>query len=333
MPPASNIVVLDGYTLTPAKPGQDVPGEPSWDALAALGEVTVHDRTDPGLVVERIGDAPYVLTNKTLLDAATIEALPRLEYVGVLATGTNVVDVAACAERGVAVTNIPAYSTDSVAQHTFALLLELTSRTAAHDGAIRDGQWQARKDFCFTLSPTRELAGKVLAIVGMGTIGRRVAGIGAALGMRVAAAKQRSMNEVSLPGVEIQWMELDELFAAADVLSLHCPLTEATREMVNAPRLARMKEDAVLVNTGRGALVDEPALAAALAAGEIGGAALDVLSAEPPPADHPLLTAPNCLLTPHMAWATREARLRLMHIAADNLRSYIAGQAVNLVQA
>ena len=327
------IVVLDGHTLTPATPGRPVPGEPSWDRFADLGELTVYDRTPPHLVPERVGQARYVLTNKTVLDRPTLDALPRLEYIGVLATGTNVVDLPACAERGIAVTNVPAYGPDSVAQHTFALLLELTTRTAAHDQAIRQGQWRARKDFCFTLAPTRELAGKVLAIVGMGAIGRRVARIGAALGMNIAATRPRSADRVSLPGIEIQWLELDEFFATADVLSLHCPLTEETRQMVSAARLARMKPDAVLLNTARGGLVDEPALAAALAAGRPAAAALDVLTQEPPPDDHPLLHAPNCLLTPHMAWATREARLRLMHVAADNLKSYLAGRGVNLVSA
>ncbi|MEX0887245.1 MAG: D-2-hydroxyacid dehydrogenase [Phycisphaeraceae bacterium] len=331
MPQRPRIVVLDGYTLTPAPAPASATGEPTWAAFEALGELTVHDRTPAGEVVARVGDAPCVLTNKTPLDRATLEALPQLEYVGVLATGTNVVDLDACADRGITVTNIPAYGPDSVAQHAIALLLELTSRTRDHDQAVREGQWAARGDFCFTLAPTRELAGKILAIVGMGAIGQRVARIGAAMNMQIAAAHQRSMNDVRLPGVDIRWLAVDELFAAADVLSLHCPLTPATAQLVNAQRLAMMKPDACLVNTGRGGLVDEAALAAALNEGRIGGAGLDVLSEEPPSDAHPLLTAPRCLITPHMAWATREARSRLMQIAADNLKGFLAGRPVHVV--
>lgn len=321
MPP--RIVVLDGYTLNPG----DVP----WTPFESLGSLEVHERTPESQAIARAAGAPYILTNKALLSAATIQGLPGLKYIGVLATGTNIVDLKAARECGVTVTNVPGYSTDSVAQLVFALLMELVCHTASHALAVHDGEWTGCPDFSFTAAPITELSGKTLGIVGLGAIGQRVARIGAALGMNIAAAHQRSMDRVSIPGVEVRWLTVDELFAQADVISLHCPLTDQTRHMVNAERLGRMKKTALLINTGRGPLIDEAALAEALQKGRIAGAGLDVLSAEPPPASNPLLGAPHCVITPHIAWASVEARRRLMQRAADNLRAFIAGQPTNVV--
>lgn len=327
------IVVLDGYTLTPLPPGRtsDV-DEPTWAPFEALGELTVYPRTPPDQVVERAAGAAYVLTNKTVIDADAFDQLSSLRCVGVLATGVNVVDLDAARAHGVTVTNVPDYAADSVAQHVIALMLALTNLAAEHDRAVREGEWMRRADFSFTLGPTTELAGKVLGIVGVGAIGARVARGGAGLGMRITAADTQSTRpEIPGAGAEIEWMDIDALFAAADVVSLNCPLTDATHHLVNADRLSRMKRGAVLINTARGALVDESALAEALRAGRIAAAAVDVLSTEPPPEVNPLLSAPRCIVTPHMAWATRESRCRLMHIAAENLRAFIAGQPVNVV--
>jgi len=329
---SDRIVVLDGYTTSPLQPGErSAIGEPSWDELAKLGELTVHPRTAPDQIVARAKGARIVLTNKVPLDRATIQQLPELAYVGVLATGVNVVDLEAAREAGVTVTHIPGYSSDSVAQHVFALLLELVVQPGAHHRAVQDGQWSSGSDFSFTVVPTMELAGKTLGIVGLGAIGQRVARIGAAMGMNVAAAHQRSMNEVTIPGLEIDWQPLERLLARADVLTLHCPLTEQTERMINRARLGRMKRGTCLINTGRGGLLDEGAVAEALRTGHLAGAGLDVLSQEPPPADNPLLRAPRCVITPHMAWATVEARNRLMAIAVDNLRRFQQDQPINVV--
>ncbi|HEX7010261.1 MAG TPA: D-2-hydroxyacid dehydrogenase [Phycisphaeraceae bacterium] len=326
------IVVLDGYTLTPAQPGyKPPPGELDWEPLTSLGELIVHDRTPTEEVVAHAQGAPIVLTNKTVIDAKAIQSLPELRYIGVLATGTNIVDLDAARQRGIPVTNVPGYSTASVAQHVFALLLELATHTAAHAQAVREGQWSRCPDFSFTVAPIVELAGKTLGIVGLGAIGKQVARIGHAMGMKIAAAHQSSMRQVDLPGIAIDWMPVDDLFAHADVITLHCPLTDQTRGLVNAQRLGRMKPTAYLINTGRGPLVDESALAEALAQGRLAGAGLDVLSTEPPPPDNPLLGAPRCVITPHIAWASYEARQRLMRIAADNIRAFLDGRAVNVV--
>jgi glycerate dehydrogenase len=322
------IVVLDGHTLTRARPGEDVPaGEPAWNALESLGELTVYDRTGSGEVVERASGASIVLTNKTPLPGEVIAALPGLRYIGVLATGVNVVDLEAAGKAGVVVTNIPGYSGSAVAQHVFALLLELTNRVAGHDRAVHDGAWVGCADFCFTLGPITELAGKTLGIVGAGDIGRRVAKIGDALGMDVLVS---SRTERGL-GVPARWCDVDELFEQADVVTLHCPLTEQTQHMVDARRLSLMKRTSYLVNTARGALIDEPALALTLNEGRIAGAGLDVLGIEPPCDDNPLLAAPGCIITPHNAWAAEEARHRLMGIAVENVRGFLAGEAVNVV--
>jgi glycerate dehydrogenase len=329
---AHEIVVLDGYTTTPLQPGEtDTTGQPRWDGLAELGTLTVHERTPREEIVNRIGQADIVLTNKAPIDAATIQQAPNLQYIGVLATGVNVVDGEAARQAGVTVTNIPGYSSDSVAQHVFALLLELTMQTGRHDQAVHEGRWASGPDFSFTLAPLRELAGKTLGIVGLGAIGQRVAQIGAAMGMHIAAAHQRSMNEVTVPGASVHWHPFEDLLTRVDALTLHCPLTDQTRQMINRDRLKRMKPGSWLINTGRGPLLDEAAVAEALQSGQLAGAGVDVLSSEPPAPDNPLLAAPNCIITPHMAWATLEARHRLMSIAVDNVAKFLAGQPVNVV--
>ena len=323
------IVVLDGYTLSPAVPGQVVPpGEPDWDAMGALGDLTVYDRTATGEVVKRAAGAAIVLTNKTPLPAEVIQQLPELKYIGVLATGVNVVDLTAAAEAGVVVTNIPGYSGDAVAQHVFALLLEMTNRVAAHDRAVHDGGWANCADFSFTLGPITELAGKTLGIVGAGDIGQRVAKIGHALGMSILVSSRTERDM----GVPAEWTDVDNLFQQADVVTLHAPLTDETQHLVNAERLSRMKPTAYLINTARGPLIDESALALALNNETIAGAAVDVLSTEPPAKDNPLLTAPRCMITPHNAWAAKEARHRLMQIATDNVRAFIDGRPANQVK-
>lgn len=314
------IVVLDGYTANP--------GDLDWSPLVALGELTVHDRTAAALTLERAAGAQVVLTNKVVLGATELAALPDLRYIGVLATGYNVVDVSAARERGIVVTNVPAYSTPSVAQHVFALLLELTRGAGRHAALVRQGRWSSSPDFAFWEGAQVELAGLTFGIVGFGAIGRAVARIAGAFGMRVLV-HTRTPDPAAWP--EVTFVGSDELFTTADIVSLHCPLTDETRGLVNAGRLAAMKPTAYLINTGRGPLVDEAALAAALHAGRIAGAGLDVLSQEPPPANNPLLLAPNCVITPHLAWATTASRQRLLDVAVDNVRAFLAGELRNRV--
>jgi glycerate dehydrogenase len=315
-----NIVVLDGYTLNP--------GDLSWAELEKLGPCEIHDRTPADRVVQRAASADIVLTNKTPVDRAAIAKLPRLRYLGVLATGYNIVDVAAARDRAIPVTNVPSYGTQSVAQMTFALLLELTQHAGHHAQSVRDGRWTRSPDFCYWDFPLIELDGLTLGLVGFGRIGQAVAKLATAFGLRVIVHTRTPPAGIQLP---VQFVPLEELFRASDVVSLHCPLTEETRHLVNGPRLALMKPAAFLINTSRGPLVDEPALAEALNAGRLAGAALDVLSVEPPVADNPLLTAKNCLVTPHIAWATRAARARLMDVAVANVRSFLDGQPRNVV--
>ena len=315
------IVILDAFTTNP--------GDLDWGPVAALGELTVYDRTPDEEIVARASGAEAVLTNKTQLSAATLPALPGLRYVGVLATGVNVVDLTAAAAAGVTVTNVPGYSTPGVAQAVFGLLLELTNQTGALSASARTGRWQACDDFCYWDGELVELDGLTFGIVGYGAIGRRVAEIARALGMRVVASSRSRPAGTSAEGVE--FLSLDDVFRTADVVSLHCPLTPETKQFVNADRLASMKPSAYLVNTARGGLVDEQALADALAAGRIAGAGLDVLTQEPPRAGSPLLTAPNCVITPHVAWATRKARARLIAAAAANLAAFLAGRPQNVV--
>jgi len=317
------IVCLDGYTLNP--------GDLDWTPIASQGEFVCHDRTLESEVEERIRGADLVLTNKTPVKAEAIESAgDRLRYIGVLATGVNVVDLEAAKRAGVTVTNVPGYSTPSVAQTVFALLLELASKPAAHDRAVHEGRWVACPDFSFTVAPIVELANKTLGVLGLGDIGQAVAKIGAAIGMRVIAYNGGRRNK-TVPGVSFEWVELDELFEQADAVTLHCPLKPETQRLVNRERLKRMKRTAYLINTGRGPLVDEPALAEALASNELAGAGLDVLSAEPPAADNPLLNAPRCVITPHIGWASRESRQRLMTIVAENLRAFLDGTPQNVV--
>ena len=315
-----HIVVLDGYAANP--------GDLSWDEMKQLGECVIYDRTSPTEVLERSQGAEILLTNKTVLDAKTINALSDLRYIGVLATGYNIVDTDTAKERGIIVTNIPAYSTDSVAQMVFAHLLNICQQVQYHAEEVRKGRWSACPDFCFWDTPLIELAGKKMGIVGLGNTGMRTARIAISFGMEVCAYTSKS--HFQLPH-EIKKMELDELFAECDVVSLHCPLTEQTREMVNARRLSLMKPTAILINTGRGPLVNEQDLADALNSGRIYAAGVDVLSQEPPRADNPLLTARNCYITPHIAWASTAARERLMQIALNNLKAYQEGKPINVV--
>jgi glycerate dehydrogenase len=271
-----------------------------------------------------------VLTNKVVLDPENIEKLPELKYIGVLATGTNVVDLNFAKERGICVTNIPGYSTDSVVQHVLALMLHFSSKVSIHNDAVQQGDWVNSIDFSFTLGTLNELSGKTLGIIGLGTIGRKLARVADAMGMKIVAAHQSSMDRLQLP-YEVEWLPVDEVFARADFLSLNCPLTPETDKVVNAERLKKMKSSAIVINTGRGPLVDEQALADALNKGTIAGAGLDVLSTEPSACDNPLLSAKNCVITPHIAWASREARARLIAIAADNLSSFLSGIPQNVV--
>ena len=315
------IVVLDGYAANP--------GDLSWSEVEAMGVCVVYDRTSPAELMERAKDAEVLLTNKTVLDAAAIHALPALRYIGVLATGYNIVDIDAARQRGIVVTNIPAYSTDSVAQMVFAHLLNIGLRVGHHAEAVRQGRWAACKDFCFWDTPLVELSGKTMGIVGLGHTGMRTARIAQAFGMKVEAWTSKS--SLQLPPDIRKAESLEQLFAQADVLSLHCPLTKDTQGLVNARRLSLMKPTAILVNTSRGPVVDEQALADALNAGRIYAAGLDVLSSEPPRADNPLLRARNCFITPHIAWASTEARQRLMRIAVDNLHAWLDGKPVNNV--
>ncbi len=316
-----NVVVLDGYTLNP--------GDLSWAGLEALGTCVIHDRTPPESIVERAQDAEIVFTNKVVLGRAELAQLPRLRYIGVLATGYNVVDVTAARERGVVVTNIPAYSTRSVAQMTFALLLELTQHVGHHAETVRQGRWTTSKDFCYWDFPLVELEGLTLGLIGFGRIGRAVAEAALAFGMKVLA-HNTSTPAGTVGGVTMT--DLESLFRQSDIVSLHCPLTAVNRGLVNAARLGLMKPTAFLINTSRGPLVDETALAEVLNAGRIAGAGLDVLAIEPPRLDNPLLTARNCLITPHIAWATASARRRLMDIAVSNLRAFLNGAPVNRVE-
>jgi glycerate dehydrogenase len=316
------IVVLDGYTLNP--------GDLSWADLEALGEVTLHDRTTAGEehVVDRAADAEIVLTNKTALSREIIGRLPRLQYIGVLATGYNVVDLDAARQRNLPVTNVPDYATPSVVQMVFAHLLNLTLHVSAHGQGVCSGRWTHSSDFCYWDFPLIELAGLTMGVIGFGRIGRATAGVARAFGMKVLA------HDATLPADPpdgVQFVALEDLLRGSDVVSLHCPLTPTTTHLINAERLALMKSSALLINTSRGPLVDEAALANALNTGRLAGAGLDVLAVEPPSADNPLLTAKGCCLTPHIAWATRAARQRLLDVAVENVRAFLAGTLRNVV--
>ncbi len=320
---ADRIVILDGYTLNP--------GDISWESFAQLGDLTVYDRSTPGEIVERSSAAAVLITNKAMLSADIIQQLHTLKYIGITATGTNVVDIEAATSGGVVVTNVPAYGPESIAQHTIALMLELTNHVGGNSQAVKSGQWSACPDFSFSVSPIVELAGKQIGVVGLGAIGSRVAQIAAALGMNISAYDPKVAGAFKIPGAEIAWLDLDDLFAQADVVTLHCPLTEETRELVNARRLALMKPTALLINAARGPLIDEQALCDALQSESIAGAAVDVVSIEPPAEGNILIDNTRCLVTPHVAWAARESRQRLLQGAADNLRGYLSGVPKNVV--
>ena len=310
-----NIVILDGHV--------ENPGDLSWEPLAQLGEVTVYDRTAPKDVIARIGDAPIVITNKTVITREIFDACPAIRYVGVLATGYNVVDIAAAKERGIIVTNVPAYSTQAVAQFTMALLLEICHHVGRHSDSVHAGKWSACQDFAYWDYPLIELAGKTIGIIGYGRIGQATAKAAQALGMKVIAYSRHGQGEPYVP--------LEELYAQADVISLHCPLTAENTGMINRETIAKMKDGVILLNTARGALINEEDLREALLSGKVYAAAADVAAVEPIPADSPLLGLPNMIFTPHIAWACYETRQRLMDIAVDNVRQFLNGTPVNNV--
>lgn len=316
------IVVLDGYAGNP--------GDLSWDAMGELGELTVYDRTpaDPDLVIERIGDAEIVFTNKTPLSRQILTACPNLKFVGILATGYNIVDVDTAKELGIPVCNVPGYSTDAVAQMTLALLLEICHHVAHHSQQVHAGQWSSARDFCFWDYPLIELAGKTMGIVGFGSIGRKVGTLAKCLGMKVLATGSRPTEEGKAIG---EYVDLDTLLRESDVISLHCPLFPENREMINKESIAKMKDGAILLNTARGALIVEQDVADALNSGKLYAAGMDVAAVEPLPATSPLIGAKNCIMTPHIAWATKEARQRLMDIAVHNLEAFLAGKPENVV--
>ena len=312
------IVILDGFTANP--------GDLSWAELEALGQVTVYERTLPSETVARAAEADMVLTNKVVVSREVMDQLPHLKYIGVLATGYNVVDIEAAHQRGIIVTNVPAYSTESVAQMVFAHLLTVTNRTEHYAQENRQGRWSRNADFCYWDFSHMELAGKTFGIVGLGNIGRRVAEIALAFGMKVKAVSSKT----TLPA-GIEKVSLEALLATADVLSLHCPLTDSTRHLINADTLAKMKSSAILINTGRGPLIDDQAVADALAEGRLAAFCADVLTQEPPLADNPLLKQPNAFITPHIAWASKEARVRLIQVATSNVRAFLSGTPQNVV--
>ncbi len=323
------LVVLDGYTLNPA-------GDNPWDPLAQLGDLTVHDRTPDDLILERSQGAAVLITNKTPLRKETLERLPALRCIGVLATGYDVVDIADAGRLGIPVLNVVKYGPEAVAQHAMALLLELCRRPGLHDAAVRAGEWRACPDFCFWKTDQVELTGRTMGILGFGTIGRRVGGIARAFGMRIlAASARRSGAELAAgaadPGYPVEYVDMDRLLAESDVLTLHCPLSDATRKCVNRESLARMKKGAFLLNLARGPLLDEEAVAEALVSGRLGGLGADVVSVEPIEPDNPLLKAPNVILTPHLAWATLPARRNITRILAENIAAWQEGRPKSVV--
>lgn len=314
------IVVLDGYAMNP--------GDLKWDLLSELGELVVHDRTPSELLQVRSKDADILLTNKTIISREIIFQNSNLKYIGELATGFDNIDIKAAAERGIPVCNVPGYSTDSVAQHTFALIMELSLQIAKRSEDARNGGWVNSKDFCYGQSGLIELKDKTLGLIGLGKIGASVAKIGDAFGMKILANVRHPENyNISY----VDFTSMEDIFSASDIISLHCPMTNETQGMVNMELLHKMKKYGFLINTARGGLIDEDALANALNNGLIAGAGLDVLSSEPPLESNPLLTARNCLITPHIAWATKESRIRLMAIAATNIKSFFAGKPQNVV--
>ena len=314
------IVNLDGYALNP--------GDLSWDQIRQFGDLTVYDRTPDELIVERIGDTQIVLLNKTPITAATLDACPSIKLICVLATGYNVVDCDAAKARGIPVCNVPAYGTAAVAQFTFALLLELCHAVGHHSAAVHSGRWCESKDFCFWDTPQMELAGKTIGVIGFGRIGRAVGSIAKAFGMKILAYNRSRCVEGEAIG---QYVDLDTLLAESDVVTLHCPLTPETQNLINAENIAKMKDGAILLNTARGPAIDEQAVADALRSGKLRGAAVDVISREPMDPGNPLLGAPNCIITPHMAWAPIESRQRIMDCTVHSIQAFLDGSPVNTV--
>lgn len=315
-----NIVVLDAYTANP--------GDLSWSALESLGHLTLFDRTSPADTVTRAAHADILLTNKVVISRREIQQLPQLRYIGVLATGYNVVDITAAHEHDIVVTNVPAYSTESVAQMVFAHLLTVTNRTEHYALQNRQGRWSSNTDFCYWDTPLSELSGKTLGIIGLGHIGSRVAQIALAFGMHVKALTSKNANSLA-PG--ITKASLSELLSTSDVITLHCPLTDATHHLINADTLSQLKPNAILINTGRGPLVSDADVASALSTGRLAAYCADVLTTEPPTADHPLLSCSNAFITPHIAWATTEARNRLLDVAIGNVQAFLNGHPQNMV--
>lgn len=314
------IVILDGYT--------ENPGDLSWDGFENLGELTVYDRTPREKIIERIGKAEAVIVNKTPIDKATLEACPNIRYIGVLATGYNVVDVNAAKEKGIAVCNIPTYGTEAVAQFAIALLLEVCHHVAHHSQAVHEGRWENNADWCFWDYPLIELAGKTMGIIGFGRIGQATGRIAKALGMKVIAFDEYANDSGSMIA---EYVSLDELFAQSDVITLHCPLFPSTEGIINGKNIAKMKDGVIIINNSRGQLIHEGDLAEALNSGKVYAAGLDVVSSEPINGNNPLLKAKNCIITPHISWAPKESRKRLMDIAVNNLAAFINGNPINVV--
>ena len=316
-----NIVILDGYALNP--------GDLSWKGLEKFGEITIHDRTSPEDLVKRARHANIILTNKVPITKEQIQQLPHLKLIAVTATGYNIIDIGAASDNGISVSNIPGYSTASVAQLTFALLLELSLRVQRHSDAVKEGRWTNSKDFSFWDYPLVELSGKTIGIIGFGATGQAVADIANAFGMKVIANTRTKQDQSHRKNFE--WKDVPELLKESDIVSIHCPLTPETEGLINAASLATMKKSAYLINTARGPIIEENDLASALNNDVIAGAGIDVLSQEPPKADNPLLKAKNCIITPHIAWASFEARTRLMQILEDNISAFIKNEPVNIV--
>lgn len=315
------MVILDAYTSNP--------GDLSWERFEKLGELCVYDRTSPDEILDRCKDADIILDNKVVLDDRIISQLPKLKYIGILATGFNIVDIESAKRHGITVSNVPTYSTTSVAQLTFALILEFYNRVAVHDAAVHAGEWVSCKDFCFQKTPLIELAGKTIGIVGFGKIGNEVAKIADAFGMNILCNVHHPKPQPEYKN--FKFVSLDELAENSDIISFHCPLTDETKSLVNSEFISKMKSNAIIINTARGPIIDEAALAEALDSGKIAGAAVDVLSCEPPKADNPLLSCRNCVITPHVAWAGYETRVRLLDVVYSNLKAFLDGSPVNVV--
>lgn len=315
------IVVLDGYTLNP--------GDLSWEALKKIGNLVVYERTPTNKVLERSKGATAIFTNKTLVSEETIRQLPTLKYIGVLATGYNIVAVEIAKEKGILVANVPSYGTTSVVQHTFALLLELCHRVQQHSDLVSKGNWSKSPDFCFWETPQVELFGKTIGIIGFGNIGQQVASVATAFGMNIIATSRTQRDQAHRKN--FRWATVPELLKESDIVSIHCPLFPKTEGLINTKNLQLMKKSSFLINTSRGPIIIEKDLADALNNNLIAGAAVDVLSSEPPSMDNPLFKAKNCIITPHIAWATKEARSRLMNVAIENLSSFLKGNPVNIV--